>query len=277
MSRGRSIAVSIGTAALLTLATALPYAAHRIGQQQTIHREYVYAPGGRLGAICADGSRSFSTGRGTCSHHGGVARWIGSEVRTEILTPTFWARHQYGFGLMTGLMLLFVDLPAAVLLWVVWPDLRRRQTTGPIRKLTGSPGLPTTPPHRTPPDDRPQMPSPPEARQPVEQQLTFDDFPTPPSRRSRRRRRTYGHDVLREMAEALQPVVEAAAKEATHDSVLAPVAGTRFMINRPNSWTMSVWERDHGHVTACRNEAEAARTIAALMATNGETIASEVR
>jgi hypothetical protein len=28
------------------------------------------------GAICSDGSRSYSTGRGTCSHHNGVAQWL---------------------------------------------------------------------------------------------------------------------------------------------------------------------------------------------------------
>lgn len=32
--------------------------------------------GGRTGAICKDGWRSSATGRGACSHHGGVARWI---------------------------------------------------------------------------------------------------------------------------------------------------------------------------------------------------------
>lgn len=30
----------------------------------------------RGGAICNDGTRSYSTGRGTCSHHGGVAEWL---------------------------------------------------------------------------------------------------------------------------------------------------------------------------------------------------------
>lgn len=30
----------------------------------------------RVGAICMDGWRSYSTGRGTCSHHGGVAYWL---------------------------------------------------------------------------------------------------------------------------------------------------------------------------------------------------------
>ena len=31
---------------------------------------------GRVTAVCGDGSRSFSHHhRGTCSHHGGVARW----------------------------------------------------------------------------------------------------------------------------------------------------------------------------------------------------------
>ena len=32
--------------------------------------------GGRTGAICRDGSRSSATGRGACSHHGGVAQWL---------------------------------------------------------------------------------------------------------------------------------------------------------------------------------------------------------
>jgi hypothetical protein len=32
--------------------------------------------GGRIGAICRDGTRSSATGRGACSHHGGVAQWL---------------------------------------------------------------------------------------------------------------------------------------------------------------------------------------------------------
>lgn len=31
---------------------------------------------GRTGAECRDGTRSSATGRGACSHHGGVARWL---------------------------------------------------------------------------------------------------------------------------------------------------------------------------------------------------------
>lgn len=30
----------------------------------------------RTGAICCDGSRSSATGRGACSHHGGVCEWV---------------------------------------------------------------------------------------------------------------------------------------------------------------------------------------------------------
>jgi len=30
----------------------------------------------RVGAICCDGSRSYATGRGACSHHGGVCKWL---------------------------------------------------------------------------------------------------------------------------------------------------------------------------------------------------------
>ena len=32
--------------------------------------------GGRTGARCRDGSYSSATGRGACSHHGGVSSWI---------------------------------------------------------------------------------------------------------------------------------------------------------------------------------------------------------
>jgi hypothetical protein len=32
--------------------------------------------GVRIGAICRDGTRSTATGRGACSHHGGVAQWL---------------------------------------------------------------------------------------------------------------------------------------------------------------------------------------------------------
>lgn len=30
----------------------------------------------RTGAICRDGTRSSATGRGACSHHGGVSSWV---------------------------------------------------------------------------------------------------------------------------------------------------------------------------------------------------------
>jgi hypothetical protein len=32
--------------------------------------------GGRIGAVCRDGTRSSATGRGACSHHGGVDHWL---------------------------------------------------------------------------------------------------------------------------------------------------------------------------------------------------------
>lgn len=30
----------------------------------------------RVGAICMDGTKSYATGRGACSHHGGVDYWL---------------------------------------------------------------------------------------------------------------------------------------------------------------------------------------------------------
>lgn len=55
----------------------------------TIHYEYYTAPSsrsntsapqttknGRTGAVCNDGTYSSATGRGACSHHGGVSQWL---------------------------------------------------------------------------------------------------------------------------------------------------------------------------------------------------------
>lgn len=42
--------------------------------------------GGRIGAICKDGTYSSATGRGACSHHGGVSTWRYSErERVEVI------------------------------------------------------------------------------------------------------------------------------------------------------------------------------------------------
>lgn len=38
----------------------------------------------RVGAICRDGSRSYATGRGTCSHHGGVDYWLNEYQRVKV-------------------------------------------------------------------------------------------------------------------------------------------------------------------------------------------------
>lgn len=43
----------------------------------TLHWENVRSSSGRrVGAICRDGWRSSATGRGACSHHGGVSQWL---------------------------------------------------------------------------------------------------------------------------------------------------------------------------------------------------------
>ncbi len=42
---------------------------------QTLHAQ------GRTGAFCRDGWQSSATGRGACSHHGGVAKWIYERAR----------------------------------------------------------------------------------------------------------------------------------------------------------------------------------------------------
>jgi hypothetical protein len=36
----------------------------------------------RTGAICRDGTHSSTTGKGACSHHGGVSRWLYGENKS---------------------------------------------------------------------------------------------------------------------------------------------------------------------------------------------------
>ncbi len=68
----------------------------RIGQfEGYVHQDYVrdgYAKvttirGDRIGAVCKDGTLSSATGRGACSHHGGVSRWRHSERQQVEIIP----------------------------------------------------------------------------------------------------------------------------------------------------------------------------------------------
>jgi hypothetical protein len=51
-------------------------------QTNTISNTFV-TRGNRIGAICNDGWRSYSTGSGTCSHHGGVDYWLYAPSTTQ--------------------------------------------------------------------------------------------------------------------------------------------------------------------------------------------------
>ncbi len=61
--------------------------------------ERAFRNGPRIGAICKDGWRSRATGRGACSHHGGVAYWLYSKVRnTNAIIATIYKDHQLVSG-----------------------------------------------------------------------------------------------------------------------------------------------------------------------------------
>ena len=59
----------------------------------TTIEDIVYIRGPRIGAICNDGWRSYSTGSGTCSNHGGVDYWLYGPSRTitdyEVTEPNY--------------------------------------------------------------------------------------------------------------------------------------------------------------------------------------------
>jgi len=49
----------------------------------------------RVGAICRDGTRSSATGRGACSHHGGVSRWLYEASRNKNATIAYICKDYY--------------------------------------------------------------------------------------------------------------------------------------------------------------------------------------
>ncbi len=58
-----------------------------------------YVSGGRTGAVCEDGWRSSATGRGACSHHGGVAYWTHARYRdTDAVVATICVDHRLVAG-----------------------------------------------------------------------------------------------------------------------------------------------------------------------------------
>lgn len=50
---------------------------HNVSKQNNLHKQI--SSSYRIGAICSDGTRSYATGQGACSHHGGVAYWLYSD------------------------------------------------------------------------------------------------------------------------------------------------------------------------------------------------------
>ena len=60
----------------------------------------------RIGAICDDGWRSYSTGRGTCSHHGGVDRWLYPQIGFHNMNAKpYWTTIASAFSFMIAFSL----------------------------------------------------------------------------------------------------------------------------------------------------------------------------
>jgi hypothetical protein len=75
-------------------------------QTNTISNTFV-TRGHRIGAICNDGWRSYSTGSGTCSHHGGVDYWLYAPSTTY---TNYEESKVNGFGVLTSLVGLSVSI-----------------------------------------------------------------------------------------------------------------------------------------------------------------------
>jgi hypothetical protein len=64
---------------------------------------YAYNTFVTTGAICFDGWRSASTGSGTCSWHGGVSKWLGSDYSTYKLPSLSYSTPSYGSSNCVGM------------------------------------------------------------------------------------------------------------------------------------------------------------------------------
>lgn len=64
---------------------------------------YEYAP--RNETICQDGWHSYSLGRGTCSHHGGVRIWAGGSISTGRFEPGWWGKERKKLYVLAGVLI----------------------------------------------------------------------------------------------------------------------------------------------------------------------------
>jgi hypothetical protein len=102
---------------VLSTTLACAYGAALAGRAQVETRNYEYAPGFRLGAVCLDGWQSTAGSQGSCSHHGGVAHWIYSEIRQVKLRNTFLARNEFTFWWIGHALLSVLFVVAAPAIW----------------------------------------------------------------------------------------------------------------------------------------------------------------
>lgn len=76
---------------------ALQWLSGRVADSHTENRYDPSSP--RIGAVCSDGWISSSTGRGTCSHHGGVREWRHARrVPTRVVDHTALSSAIESFG-----------------------------------------------------------------------------------------------------------------------------------------------------------------------------------
>jgi|GEM_PF-1607138 len=68
-----------------------------------IRGDYPIYGSAKIGAVCKDGWVSYSTGSGTCSHHGGVARWIYPQIGFHYCNPL-----PYGLTILTTFEILLL-------------------------------------------------------------------------------------------------------------------------------------------------------------------------
>jgi hypothetical protein len=101
----------------------LAYSLSAIGSAQVEKKAYEVYVGHRTGAICQDGTRSYATGRGACSWHGGVAHWLYTETRYQEIRRTKLAKNEKAIRLSAHISLL----PIAAYYFVLsyWPSRKK--------------------------------------------------------------------------------------------------------------------------------------------------------
>ena len=83
------------------------------GYLESKYSIYEFAPADRT--VCQDGWLSYSSGSGTCSHHGGIKIFAGGRMATGEFQPGWWEKEKLKLYVILSALIMLSIVTAAIM------------------------------------------------------------------------------------------------------------------------------------------------------------------